>query len=139
MKILFAAALVAGATFVYAGSSTAMPMVPQDNHSLVQTVKDPTCNAPSRTARCKWYGMPGVHKGPKWLRQSQPGTHHHKKVKHPKHKVHHTMTPDKMAPDKMTPGPGAAPAPTPQTSTPAPSTPPATTTQPATPTVPQQP
>ncbi|CAM5769567.1 hypothetical protein LMIY3S_02881 [Labrys miyagiensis] len=85
MKVLLAAAIVAGATFVSVGPSAAMPLAPQDSPSLAQTVRDSTCNAPQRNARCKWYGMPGVHKGPHWLRQSQPGRHHH----HYHHK-HHT-------------------------------------------------
>ena len=122
MKVLFASAIVAGVTFVLAGSGTAMTLAPQDSPSLVQTVKDTTCNAPSRNGRCQWYGMPGVHKGPKWLRQSQPGKHHYhhrKRVKEPV--VHKTTAP---AP---TPAPApapATPAPTPQTTTPPATTPP---------------
>ena len=116
MKVLFAAAIVAGATFMMAGSSTAMPLAPQDNPSLVQTVRDPTCNAPQRNARCKWYGMPGVHTGPKWLRQSQPGHHHYRKRKHPKHIARKHMDPKPPAMQQpATPAPTPA---TPQTTTP---------------------
>ncbi len=92
MKLLFAAAIVLSATFVSVGPGSAMTVAPQDSHSLVQTVRDPTCNAPQRNARCKWYGMPGVHTGPRWLRQSQPGRYHHpSKYRKPvKHTVHHS-------------------------------------------------
>jgi hypothetical protein len=151
MKVFFAAAVVAGATFAFANSSTAMPMAPQDGGSLVQTVKDPTCNAPSRGARCQWYGMPGVHSGPKWLRQSQPGhhSHHRKPVKKKKPVAHKhstqkpassspapssTPAPNTAAPNtpSPTPAPNATPAPTPPTTTPTPQTPtPPPTTPPA--------
>lgn len=120
MKVLFAAAIVAGATFALANSSSAMPLAPQDNPSLVQTVRDPTCNAPQRNARCKWYGMPGVHTGPKWLRQSQPGYHYHHRKHVKKPIVHKSAAP---APGSSTPAP-ATPTPTPQTTTPPATTPP---------------
>jgi hypothetical protein len=124
MKVLFAAAIVAGATFVLASSSTALPLAPQDNPSLVQTVRDPTCNAPQRNARCKWYGMPGVHTGPKWLRQSQPGHHYHHR-RHVKKPIVHKSTAPKPGPNSAAPAPTTpTPAPAPQTTTPPATTPP---------------
>lgn len=91
MKVFFAAAIIAGATFVSLGPSSAMTVAPQDNPSLVQTVRD-ACNAPQRNARCKWYGMPGVHNGPRWLNQTQHGKYHHphKHYKYTKHYTHHS-------------------------------------------------
>ncbi|MGN8113362.1 hypothetical protein [Labrys sp. 22185] len=83
MRFLIAAAIALGATFALATPSSAMPVSQPDNPSLVQTVRDRTCNAPSRTARCKWYGMPGVHRGPRWLRQhggeGYRHRHHHRR------------------------------------------------------------
>lgn len=95
MKILIAAAIVLGVTFASVGPSSAMVVAPQDNPSLVQTIRD-DCHAPQRNARCKWYGWPGVHRGPVWMRQHGGEgyrTHyHHKHYKHYKHPTHYKNT-----------------------------------------------
>ncbi|WP_448953247.1 hypothetical protein [Labrys neptuniae] len=91
MRVLIAAVIALGATFALAGPSSAMPVAPQDNPSLVQTVRDRTCNAPSRSARCDWYGIPGKHTGPRWLRQRGGEGYRHRHHQR-RHYHHHRRT-----------------------------------------------
>ena len=67
MKIILSATLAAAAIAASVGASLAMPIAPSAAPSLVQEVRDPTCKQVK--GRCQWYGMPGVHHGPQWLRQ----------------------------------------------------------------------
>ena len=83
MKIILSGALAAAAVAVSIGASVAMPIATSRAPSLVQDVRDPTCKPVK--GRCQWYGVPGVHHGPIWLRQH--GGEGHVMYRKPVHRI----------------------------------------------------